>query len=724
MVLKYLYAQRRMIADHPLLRILRLSDVVTAVGLIGVIFMLIVPLPAWLLDTLLVLNIAMAIIILLISIAIEEPLQFSVFPTLLLCFTLFKLSLDVSSTRMILLYGDQKDPVSGDPIGAGHLIPAFAKVVVGGNLVVGLVMFVILIIIQLMVITAGAERIAQVAARFTLDAMPGKQMAIDADMHSGIIDADEARRKRKTVERESDFYGSMDGAGKFVKGDSMAAVIIMVVNIVGGILIGIVYHKMSAMDALNTFAILTIGNGLVTTVPGFLVSTAMGMIVSRAASDSNLGDDLAQQLTARPDVLKMAAGFMMLIGILGLTGLMAFPPLPFMGLGAFFYLFGVALGKKDEMLEHEVGQPNESGAPAAPSNIGAGQPTGKEPVKVIDVMQIDALSLEVGRGLLSLVDPREGAKLLERVTSIRRHIAMELGIVVPGVRFRDNLQLKPNTYAIKIKEIEVAMGEVQINQFLAIGPEDKLKNLRGIKTVDPTYGMPGVWISPEQRGDAERCGCMIFDPVSVVATQLTEVVRSHAAELLGRQEVQALLDAIKKTHPAVVKELVPDGLGLGEVQKVLQNLVKERVSIRDLVTILETLADNLQLTKDPEMLTEFARVALSRSICKEYQNNEGTINVITLDPGIEQTVQASIQRTEQGSFLTIDPNVGQEILQAIGHQVDSLSERGLQPILLTSPPIRPALRKLTERSFPNLILLSWNEIAPKVNINSVAMAAA
>lgn len=719
-------------SDHPLLKILKFSDVATAIGLIGVIFMLIVPLPAAILDLLLVLNIAMAIVILLISIYIQEPLQFSVFPTLLLCFTLFKLSLDVSSTRMILLYGDKKDPVTNDPIGAGHLIPAFAKVVVGGNLVVGLIMFIILIIIQLMVITNGAERIAQVAARFTLDAMPGKQMAIDADMHSGVIDADEARRKRKIVERESDFYGSMDGAGKFVKGDSMAAIIIMVINIVGGILIGIIYHGMTAMDALNTFAILTIGNGLVTTVPGFLVSTAMGMIVSRAASDSNLGDDLAKQLTARPDVLKLAAGFMMLIGFLGITGLMAFPPIPFMGLGGFFYFFGVVLGKKDEGggEDEAEGAPGAPGAPGAaggaPGAAAGGAPGGggggdKKPESVVQLMQVDAISLEVGRGLLSLVDPREGAKLLERVTSIRRHVAMELGIVVPGVRFRDNLQLKPNTYVIKIKEIEVAQGEVQVNQFLAIGPEDKLKNLRGIKTVDPTYGMPGVWISPEQRGDAERYGCMIFDPVSVVATQLTEVVRSHASELLGRQEVQALIDTIKKTHPAVVKELIPDALQLGEVQKVLQNLVKERVSIRDLVSILETLADNVHMTKDPEMLTEFARVALSRSICKEYQNNEGTINVITLDPGIEQTIQASIQRTEQGSFLTIDPMVGQEILQAISVQVDALSEKGLQPILLTSPPIRPALRKLTERSFPSLVLLSWNEIAPKVNVNSVAM---
>lgn len=716
--------------EHPLLKLLKFSDVVTAIGIIGVIFMLIVPLPSALLDILLALNIAMAIVIILISIYIEEPLQFSVFPTLLLCFTLFKLALDVSSTRMVLLHGYLKDPVTGDPIGAGRIIPAFGKVVVGGNIIVGFIMFIILIIIQLMVITNGAERIAQVAARFTLDAMPGKQMAIDADLHSGTIDADEARKKRKTIERESDFYGSMDGAGKFVKGDSMASIVIMIVNIVGGILVGIIYHNMTARDALNTFAILTIGNGLVTTIPGFLVSTAMGMIVSRAASDSNLGDDLAKQLTARPDVLKLASGFMLLIAVLGLFGLLAFPPLPFLFLGAFFYFFGVVLGKsKEEGLVPDMpdgadagGGPGGGGpGGAGGAGGGGGDAPSKKPESVVQLMQVDAISLEVGRGLLSLVDPREGAKLLERVTSIRRHVAMELGIVVPGVRFRDNLQLKPNTYVIKIKEIEVAQGEVQVNQFLAIGPEEKLKNLRGIKTVDPTYGMPGVWISPEQRGDAERYGCMIFDPVSVVATQLTEVVRSHAAELLGRQEVQALIDTIKKTHPAVVKELIPDALQLGEVQKVLQNLVKERVSIRDLVTILETLADNVNMTKDPEMLTEFARVALSRSICKEYQNNEGTINVITLDPGIEQTVQAAIQRTEQGSFLTIDPNVGQEILQAISNEVEALQEKGLQPILLTSPPIRPALRKLTERSFPSLVLLSWNEIAPKVNVNSVSM---
>ncbi|GMU54241.1 MAG: flagellar biosynthesis protein FlhA [Candidatus Xenobia bacterium] len=697
--------------DHPLLKLLKFSDIGIAVVVIGIVMMLIVPMPPDFLDLLLVVNIAGSLITILISIYIAEPLEFAVFPTLLLVATLFRLALDVSATRMILLHGNVLDPVSKKPIGAGHLIPAFGEVVVGGNLVVGFIMFIILIIIQLMVITNGAERIAQVAARFTLDAMPGKQMAIDADLHAGLIDAEGAKNKRRQIEKEADFYGAMDGAGKFVKGDAMAAIVIMVVNVIGGILVGVLYHKMSAGHAINIYAILSIGNGLITTLPAFLMSTSMGMVVSRAASDSNLGSDVTRQITAQPGALKMAAGFMILLGGLGVVGLFAFPPLPFFCLGGLMFFVGTILTKKSVQVADVQAQEQDQKKKAEV----------KKPESVVQLMQVDPISLEVGRGLLSLVDPNQGAKLLERVTSIRRHIALELGIVVPGVRFRDNLQLKPNAYVIKIKEIEVAQGEVQINQFLAIGPEEKLKNLRGTKTVDPTYGMPGVWISPEQRGDAERLGCMIFDPVSVVATQLTEVVRGHANELLGRQEVQALIDTVKKTHPAVVKEVIPDALTLGEVQKVLQNLVKERVSIRDLVTILETLADNVHITKDPEMLTEFVRVALSRVICKEYMNNEGTINVITLDPSIEQVIQSAIQRTEAGSFLTLDPNTGQEILQAISGQVQQLQERGLQPILLCSPPVRSALRKLTERSFPNLVLLSWNEIAPKVNVNSVGM---
>jgi flagellar biosynthesis protein FlhA len=696
--------------NGPFGKLLKSADVGIAVVVVGIIMMLIVPLPPEMLDILLTLNIAASVITILISIYISNPLEFAVFPTALLVATLYRLALDVSATRMILLNGHIVNE-DGVPTGAGHVIPAFAEVVVGGDLVVGLIMFIILIIIQFMVITSGAERIAQVAARFTLDAMPGKQMAIDADLHSGLLDAEGAKKKRRDIEKEADFYGAMDGAGKFVKGDAMAAVVIMIVNLLGGLVIGIVMHHMPVVQALRQYCLLSIGNGLVTTLPAFLMSTSMGMVVSRAASDANLGSDLAKQVTAQPQALRLAAIFLGILGLLGIMGLFALPSLPFFILGGGLYAIAQVIDKQSKQFEVQVQQVQQTQK----------QEQTKKPESVVSLMQVDPISLEVGRGLLSLVDPNQGAKLLERVTSIRRHIALELGIVVPGVRFKDNLQLKPNAYLIKIKDIEVAQGEVMVNQFLAIGPEDKLKNLRGTKTVDPTYGMPGVWISPEQRGDAERLGCMIFDPVSVIATQLTEVVRTYSADLLGRQEVQALVDNVKKTHPAVVKEVIPDVLSLGDVQKVLQNLVKERVSIRDLVTILETVADNAHLTKDPEMLTEFVRVSLSRVICREYMNNEGVVNVVTLDPQLEQLINQSVQRTDMGSFLSLDPNTGQEILMAINQEINKLQERGMQPIILCAPPIRPALRKLTERSFPSLVVLSWNEIAPRVQVNSVGM---
>jgi flagellar biosynthesis protein FlhA len=536
-------------------------------------------------------------------------------------------------------------------------------------------------------------------------------MAIDADLHSGLIDAEGAKKRRRSIERESDFYGAMDGAGKFVKGDSIAAIIILLVNILAGIVIGVVMMKVPIVEALNTYTILSVGDGLSATLPAFLISTAMGMVVSRAASEADLGKDVVTQITGQPGALKLAGGFM---GVLALAApIVKLPWFPFLVMCIVFLAIAhtIEKSKNVEVIQQEV--KSEEGKKEAK----------KKPESVVQLMQVDIISLEVGRGLLSLVDPNQGAKLLERVTSIRRHIAMEMGIVVPGVRFKDNLQLRPNAYVIKIKEIEMATGEVMVNQFLAIGPEDKLRNLRGTKTVDPTYGLPAVWISPEQRGDAERLGCMIFDPVSVIASQLTEVIRSNASDLLGRQEIQALLDTVKKTHPAVVKELIPDVMQLGEVQKILQNLVRERVSIRDLVTILETVADNVHVTKDVEILTECVRVALSRVICRDYMNNEGVINVITLDPQVEQLIAGSIQRSDMGSFLALDPNIGQEILTRIGDEVNKLQDQGLQPIILVAPQIRPALKKLTERSFPGLVVLSWNEIAPRVNVNSVAMVA-
>lgn len=689
-----------------LLKYLKQSDIGIAIVVVGIVFMLIVPLPPALLDIFLVLNIAASIITILIALYIANPLEFAVFPTALLVATLFRLSLDVSATRLILLHGHKAG-------GAGDVIPAFGEFVVGGNIVVGLIIFVILIIIQFVVITSGAERIAQVAARFTLDAMPGKQMAIDADLHSGLLDAETAKKKRRDIEREADFYGSMDGAGKFVKGDAMAAAIIMIVNIIGGVLVGIFYHSdviKGAGEAFKTYAILSIGNGLATTIPAFLMSTSMGMIVSRAASDANLGDDVMKQITAQPKALKISAGFMGVMAVLGIfSGIL--PWWPFATLGSIIFLVASALDKQQKVVVVQEQKVKEA----------TQREVKKRPESVISIMQVDVLSIEVGRNLLTLLDPNQGAKLLDRVNAIRKVIAMEMGIVVPGVRFKDNLQLKPNSYVIKIKEVEVAQAEVMVNQYLALGVEEKISKLRGKQTVDPTYKVPGMWITPDQVREAERLGCMIFDPVSVIASQLSEVIRNHAYELIGRQDLQALVDTVKRSHPAVIKELLPDNLSLGEILKVLQNLLKEKVSIRDLVTILETLADNVHTTKDVEILTECVRSGLARTVCKDYIDNENTISCVTLDPQIEQVVSQSIQRTERGSFISLDPNIGKDILTAIGAQVATLESQNLQPIILCAPTIRLAVKRLTERSFPNIIVLSWNEIATGVQVNSLGM---
>lgn len=689
-------------SSHPLLQLLRISDALVGIVVLGMVLMLIVPLPCWLLDMLLIVNIAGAILTIQIAINLKEPLEFAVFPSLLLMATLFRLGLDVSATRMILLHGSIKDPITHMPVGAGHLIPAFGQVVVGGNLLVGFVMFIILLVIQILVITNGAERIAQVAARFTLDKMPGEQMAIDADLGAGLIDADTAKARRAKVQRAADFYGSMDGAGKFIKGDAIAAIVIMVVNVVGGLIMGCGYFGMSAGEALQTYAVLSIGNGLITTLPAFLMSTSMGIIVSRAASSSNLARDLVLEILGQPQALRFSAFSLLLLGFLGLTGLFAFPAPPFFALGgAMLYGHHLLTQERREVQNKQEVEKQESQREVV-----------KNPERAVINLGIDPLSLEVGRGLLALVDPGQGARLLERVTAIRRHISLEMGLILPGVRFRDNLQLKPNAYVIKIREIEVAQSEVQPGQFLAIGPADKLKGLRGTRTVDPTYAMPGVWLPPEQRGDAERLGCMLFDPVSVIATQLTEVVRSHADQLLHRQDVQGLLDHVKKTHPAVVKEVVGEGLGLGEVQKVLQNLVRERVSIRDMVVILECLADHMAMTKDTEVLTEFVRAALCRNICKDYVNAEGVLQVLTLDPALESRLQQS---------TPLRPGDAQEVMQALDEPLRRLQDRGLQPILLTSPAVRATLRRLTERSWPQLVVLSWNEIAPRVQVHSLDM---
>ncbi len=703
--------------DSLLGKIISNSNIIAAIVLCVIVFMLIVPLPPAILDFLLVLNIAWGILTLIVSIYIRDPLEFAVFPSILLVATLFRLALDISAARLILINGNLTSrtpghvgfPVAGAKGSVGNVIPGIANLMVHGNVVTGLIIFILLIAAQFIVITQGAERIAQVAARFTLDAMPGKQMAIDADLHSGLIDPDTARKKRSDIEREADFYGAMDGAGKFIKGDAMMAIVVMVVGIVGGLIVGMLQHGMSAADALKVYVLLVIGNGLSTTIPAFLMSSSMGMVVTRAASDANLGSDVIGQITQQPTALMVAGGVSGILALLSLVGILPLPWEPFLLISIFMAGLGYFLSRQTVQEQVVVQQQEKKAAEEAT----------KRPESVVTFMQVDPISVEVGRSLLPLVDPNEGAKLLERVGSVRKHIAMEMGIIVPGVRFRDNLQLKPSAYVIKIKDVEVARGEVVMGQFLAIGPEHQLKNLKGTKTTDPTYGMPGMWIPPEERREAERLGCMIFDPVSVVATQITEIVRTHGSELLGRQETQGLIETVKKTHPAVVKDVVPEAVSLAEVQKILQNLIKERVSIRDLVTILETLADYIHVTKDPDMLTEYVRQALSRVICRDYANNEGVINVFTLDPEIEQIIMQSVQRTEFGSFLALDPQMGQEILKAIGDQIKKLSEKGLQPIVLCNATVRQFIKRLTERAFPGLVALSYNEIAPRFNIQSV-----
>lgn len=693
------------------------TDIIMAVVLVLIVGMIIIALPPVFLDLLLVINICVSIITLMISIFIKEPLQFAVFPTLLLVATLFRLGLDISTLRLILLNGHR------GAIGVGHVVVAFGEVAMGGDLIVGIIIFIVIIVVNFMVITSGAERIAQVGARFTLDAMPGKMMAIDADLNAGIITPEEAKKRRVDVQREADFYGAMDGAGKFVKGDAIASVIIIVVAIIGGVLMGALRHDMSASLALNSYATLSIGNGLLTTLPAFLMSTSMGMVVSRAASNASLGPQVFREVTAQPKALMVAGGFMFVFFLLGITGILPFPWVPFLIMSFFSLAVGLILLKHKEEVEEE----NETDIKNDPIIKDPKEIEDEEdkirraPEKIISVMSVDPISIEVGRGLLGLVDPTQGAKLLDRITSIRRHIAFEIGLVVPGVRFRDNLQLKPNGYIIKIRDLEIAAGEIIINKFLAIGPENHLKSLHGPRCYDPTYGMPAVWITADQRGEAERVGCMIFDPVSVIATQITEVIRAHGAELLGRQETASLLETVKKSHPAVIKDLYPELLSIGDIQKVLQNLLKEKISIRDLVIILETLGDFASITRDTDMLTEYVRQRMARAICREYQNNDGVITVITIEPELENIIAASVQRTEYGSFLTLDPETGQRILTSLGEQIQILMDKGIQPIVLSSPQVRLYLRRLTERPFPNLVVLSYNEIPPKVNVNSVGL---
>ncbi len=678
-------------------RTLEPSDLMMAFGVVGVLLIMVFPLPTILLDLLLCLNITLGVTILLVSMYVEEPLEFSAFPSVLLIMTLFRLSLNIASTRLILLRGNDGTQA------AGRVIESFGSFVVGGNYVVGLVVFLILVLINFVVITKGATRIAEVAARFTLDAMPGKQMSIDADLNAGLIDETTARNRRQRISREADFYGSMDGASKFVRGDAIAGIIITLINILGGLLIGVIQQGMSLSSAAQTYTILTIGDGLVSQLPALIISTAAGVIVSRAASETNLGQDVARQLFVSPRAVGTTSAIVVFFGLL--PGL---PALPFLTLGAIMGSIAYLRYRQSRRSEEtEKGTKEEAGkAPEGPE-------------RVESLLSLDAMELEVGYGLIPLVDVQQDGSLLEKIKSIRRQFAMEMGFIVPPLHIRDNLQLGPNEYSVLIKGNRVAGGELMLDHFLAMKAGEVTEEIQGIGTKEPAFGLPALWIRPSEKERAQVTGYTVVEPATVLATHVTEIIRSYAHELIGRQETQKLLDHLAESHPKVVEELVPHLLSVGQVQKVLQKLLKENVSIRDLQTILETLADYASGVQNMDVLTEYVRHRLARTITKQYQLQDGSLPLMTVDKTVEDVLAGALHRTDQEVYLTLDPNTAQKIITAVSRAVEQFARLNFNPLLLCSPVVRPHLKKLTERFFPTLAVLSHNEIAPEAKLQSL-----
>lgn len=668
-------------------------DIVVAFAVIGIVMMIIIPLPSALLDILLALNITLSIIIILITMFTTSVLQFSVFPTLLLVTTLFRLALNISSTRLILTEAS-----------AGQIIEAFGEFVVNGNYVVGIIIFLIIEIVQFLVITNGSGRVSEVSARFTLDAMPGKQMSIDADLNSGLIDEATAKKRRKDLQHETDFYGAMDGASKFVKGDAIAGIIITIINIVAGIVIGVLSKDMSIGEAAQTYTRLTVGDGLVGQIPALLISTSAGILVTRSGSEENFGKTFAEQLTGFPVVCGIASAVMTFLAII--PGL---PKVPFfaaaVATGVLAYLLMKDESKKKELsavMEEEEAVELEK----------------KEPENVMNLISVEPMEVEIGYGLIPLADESSGGDLLQRIASVRRQCAIEMGIVVQPIRIRDNLQLKTNEYVIKIRGTVVASAELMANMLLCMDPTGENSDIPGIKTIEPTFELPAVWINKDQREEAEIKGLTVVDPVTVMVTHLTETIKAHSYELLGRQEVKNIIDNMKEKYSAVVDELIPDLLTIGEVQKVLQNLLKEKVPIKDMVTILESLADNSRTTKDIELLTEYVRFALSRTICNTIIDDDRRVTVVTLAPELEELIASNIQKSMQGSFPAIDPDKTTIIFKNLRETIDSVSFYNNQPVVLVSPNIRPAFRKLCEMAFPHLMVVSLNEIPNDVEIRA------
>jgi len=664
------------------------SDLGVAVAVIAVVIMMVVPLPTFILDLLLTFNITFALTTLLVTMYVQEPLQISAFPSLLLMATLFRLALNVSSTRLILLHGY-----------AGRVVQAFGEFVVGGNPVVGFIVFTILVVIQFVVITRGAERVAEVAARFTLDAMPGKQMSIDADLNAGLIDEEEARRRRREVRQEADFYGAMDGASKFVKGDAIAGIIITLVNIAGGFIIGVMQGQLEPLQVLQKYTILTVGDGLVSQIPALLISTATGILVTRAASAGSLGEELTSQVLSEPRALYLAAGLLAILGLI--PGL---PHIAFLVLAALFAFLGYRL----------------SGAATVPAQPVAASDRGPEqlrrPEAVAALLAVDPLEIDLGYGLISLADAEQGGDLLDRVVLLRRELALELGLLVPTVRIRDNITLAPNTYVILLRGVEAARSEVLPGYYLALGEAVDTKE-PGIPTREPAFGLPAWWVSAEDKEKAEQDGFTVVDPATVMATHLTEIIKKHAAEILSRQQLEIMLETVRQESPALVNEVVPGTIAPLDLKKILGNLLQEGVSIRDLTTILETVGNYGRLTKDTDTLTEYVRQALGRQISRTLSPEGKPVPALTLDRSVEEAVEKSLQQTEQGTFLAMEPKIAEGILAALKSELNRLPPGQGTPVVLASPLVRFYFKRLIERAFPQLAVVSYNELDPDLTVD-------
>jgi len=674
-----------------------LSDFSVTLLLVTIIALVLVPLPTFMMDILITLNLAFSIIILLVAMYLKEPLEFAAFPSILLIITLFRLVLNIAAARLILSIGF-----------AGEVINAFGNFVVGGDYIVGIVVFIIITIVQFIVITKGSERVAEVAARFTLDAMPGKQMSIDADLNAGLIDAAEARLRRRKIEREATFFGSMDGANKFTRGDSIAAIVIVLVMIIGGILIGWLRLDMPIMEALSTYVLLTVGAGLVAMVPSLLISVATGLVITKSATEMSLGTDVATQVFAQPRAFAFVCLILAFFAII--PGL---PTVPFLVLSFLAGVLAIVLIQSQSRQEEEKVVKEEVSA----------KDVLKKPESILGTLGLDPLSLKAGRNLIPLIDPAQKGPLLERITLIRYNIGQELGFVIPGVRVMDDLSLPPNQYTVEIRGTKVSSSEAYMGHHrasLSLG-DLRAKKITGIEAKDSMTGDRVTWVPDDQIEAVKKLNLPIKEPVEVISEHFTEVIKRYADEIMTRQNVQSLIELVKNTNAAIVRELIPDMLSLGQVHKVLQLLVRERVSIRDLSTILERLADYAHLSRDINVLAEYVRQSLARQICESYTDKEGVITVVTIDPGLEETMIGSIHQSEYGSFLALDPNMGERVLVQISGHIQNFKKMKLKPVILCSPRLRPHFKRFIERSFPDVAVLSYNEIVPQIKVQSIGM---